>query len=72
MRTVIIPKALAQEGELVLIPRKEYEALLRLKKVREFQPTATQKRALAIAQRNLKKGKTLTYGAFAQALGVTD
>ena len=72
MRTVIIPKALAQEGELVLIPRKEYEALLRLKKVREFQPTAIQKRALTQAQRNLKKRKTLTYDAFAQALGIAD
>ena len=72
MRTVTIPKALAREGDLVIIPRKEYEALLRLKKVREFQPTVTQKRALARAQRNLKKGKTLTYDAFAQALGIAD
>ena len=72
MRTVTIPKALAREGDLVIIPRKEYEALLRLKKVREFQPTVTQKRALARAQRNLKKGKTLTYDAFVRALGIAD
>ena len=72
MRTRIVPKALVQEGELVLIPRKEYAALLRLKKAREVQPTAIQKRALARAQRNLKRGKTLTYDAFARALGITD
>ena len=72
MHTVTIPRALAREGDLVIIPRKEYDALLRLKRIREFQPTPTQKRALARAQRNLKKGKTLTYDAFAQALGIAN
>ena len=72
MRIVTIPKALTRKGDLVIIPRREYERLLELKKVKEFQATATQKRALAKAERNLKKGKTLTYDAFAQALGIAD
>ena len=70
MRTITIPRTLAREGDLVIIPRKEYEALLRLKKVREFVPTSEHKRALARGQRNLKKGRSLSYDAFAQALGI--
>ena len=72
MRVVTIPKALTRKGDLVIIPRKEYERLLELKQLKEFQPTTAQKRALARAERNLKKGKTLTYDAFARALGIAD
>ena len=72
MRVLTIPPALAREGELVIIPRKEYEKLLALKKIREFQPTATHKRALARGERNLSKGKTLAYDAFARSLGIAD
>ena len=72
MRAVTIPRALSKEGDLVVIPRKEYEKLLQLKKIREFQPTAKHKDALKRAERNLKNGKTLSYDAVAKTLGITD
>ncbi len=72
MRAITIPRALSKEGDWVVIPRKEYEQLLRLKKIREFQPTAKHKNALKKAERNLKKGKTLSYDAVAKSLGITD
>ncbi len=72
MKTVTIPKALLKEGDLVVIPRKEYEKLLEWKKIREFQPTIAHQKALAQAERNLKKGKTLSYDAFARALDAPD
>lgn len=64
MTTIVIPKKLAQE-DLVLIPRREYEGLLKLSKAREFTPTLTQKKALASAEKNLKLGKTLSYKTLA-------
>ena len=70
MNTVTIPKKLAQKDDLVVVPRKEYEALLELKKVKEFIPTAAQKKALARAERNVKRGKTLSYNELARKLGL--
>lgn len=61
MNTTTIPKKMAKKDDLVVIPRKEYEALLRLKNVREFSPTSAQKKALVRAEKNFRKGKTLSY-----------
>lgn len=69
MRTITIPKKLAGRDDLVVIPRKEYEALLELKMIKEFTPTATQKRALARAESNLGKGKTISYRELVQKMG---
>ncbi len=69
MNTVTIPKTLAGKGDLVVVPRKEYEALLQLKRFKEFSPTAIQKKALAQAEANFRKGKTLSYYALAKKLG---
>ena len=57
MATITIPKKLAQKGDLVVLPRKEYEALIGLRKTREFIPTAAQKKALIEAEANLKGKK---------------
>lgn len=70
MCIITIPKELAKKGDLVVIPRGEYETLLRLKEIREFQPTRAQKKALARAQRNLKKRRTVSLNEFAKALGL--
>ena len=56
-------------GDLVLVPRKEYESFLEFKKIKEFTPTVAQKRALMRAERNYKKGKSLSYDEFATKLG---
>jgi len=72
MRAITIPRTLSKEGDLVVIPRKEYEQLLQLKRIREFQLTAKQKEALKRADLNLKRGKTLSYDAVAKSLGIAD
>ncbi len=66
---VTIPKALSRMGDLVLVPRKEYESFLEFKKIREYIPTKAQKRALVKAELNFKKGKSLSYDEFATKLG---
>ena len=72
MKVLTIPKTLSKEGDLVVIPRREYEQLIAFKKIREFRPTAGQIAALKRAERNLKKGKALPYNAVARDLGLTD
>lgn len=69
MTTITIPKKLVSHGELVLIPRKEYEELLRFKRIQTFRPTVSQKHALAKARRDFQKGKCLTLIEFHRALG---
>jgi len=70
MVILTIPKKLAKKDDLVVIPKREYEALLELKKIREFTPTATQKRALARARKEYKAGKYLTFNELKQKLGI--
>ena len=72
MSVLTIPKTLSRKGDLVIISRKEYEMLLEMKKIIEFQPTAAHKKALSKAELNFKKGKTLSYDAFVRELGITD
>ena len=69
MTTFTIPKKLTQHGDLVVLPREQYEELAMLAKTGEFSPTKAQKRALAKAESNLNKGKTLSYGDVARKLG---
>lgn len=69
---ITIPSNLTNGKELVVIPKEEYEALIRLKSVYEFQPTSIQKRALEKARKNRKKGDTLTVRELKQKLGLTD
>ena len=69
MNTLTIPKKLAQKDDLVVIPRKEYEALLELKRMKEFTPTGAQKRALTQAEKNLRLKKTLSYDELVKKLG---
>ncbi len=69
MPTITIPKAWVQKDDLMIVPRKEYEALAELRKTAEFAPTAAQRRALAEAERNLKAGKTLSYHELVRKLG---
>lgn len=69
MNTITIPKKIASQGDLVVIPRREYEALLELKKFKEFSPSAAQKEALARAERNFQKGRALSYHELVRKLG---
>lgn len=70
MNVLTIPRKFAKQDDLVVIPRSEYEALLGLREMKEFRPTPAQKRALLRAEKNLQRGKTLSYPELAQRLGV--
>ena len=70
--TVTIPSVLTSGRELVVIRLEEYEALMTLKKVYEFQPTSAQKKALEKARKNRKKGEVFTLGELKQKLGFTN
>lgn len=70
--TVTIPHKLTHGKELIVIPREEYEALIELKKIYEFQPTASQKKALVNARKNRKKGEVLSLSELKRRLGFTD
>lgn len=70
--TVTIPHKLTQGKELVILPLEEYKALIHLKEIYEFQPTVFQKKALASARRNRKRGETLSLGELKRRLGFAD
>ncbi len=71
MNTITISRKLAGRNDLVVIPRREYEALLELKKIKEFRPTLAQKKALTQAESNFRKGKTLSYYELTRKLEFT-
>ena len=62
MTTITIPKELASKGELVLIPRKDYDELLnfRLGKIRETDVTPSQKKNIIAARKRIMRGEFLT------------
>ena len=68
---VTLTKKITTKNNVVVIPRKEYEALLALKKIREFVPTSGQKKALVRAEKNFKAGKTSSYDELIKKLGFT-
>lgn len=67
--TITIPKNLTAKDELVVIPRKEYEAFLTFKNFKEAPLTKTQKRALHRADKNLSRRKTLSLNELAKHVG---
>ena len=69
MNTVATLKKLAEKEDYMVIPRREYEALIRFKKIKEFNPTPSQKKALLKAEQNFKEGKTLSYNELVKKLG---
>lgn len=73
MTTITIPRKLVEEGELVLLPLKEYKELVLSKKpADEFAPTKAQRMALVMAESNFKRGKTLSYHELVKKLGFRD
>ena len=72
MTTITIPKKLARKDDLIVMPRREYESLLKRKVMQEFTLTAAQRKSLNRAMKNLRAGKTLSYDEFVRKLGFTD
>lgn len=54
---ITIPREFLKRGELVIIPRSEYEAFLNWQKlVKIFKPNAADKRALREARKDFSRG----------------
>jgi len=69
---VTIPKKVSGGEELVVIPRKQYETLLRRQKVVPvIKMTSTQKKDLEEARREYKKGEYITLEQLEHELGIT-
>ena len=69
MSPITISKKITRGAELVVLPKKEYEKLLRARVILEYTPTAGEKRALAHARKNRAKGNFLTLDELKQKLG---
>lgn len=71
MATITIPKEVAKQGDLVIIPLKEYEELLLEKrKVKSFKPTAAEKKALIRGRKNLAERNYITLKDLERELGI--
>lgn len=73
MTTITIPKEMAKMNDLIAIPRKRYEEFLELEKtISVVNFTASDKKALAEARKNKKKGNLLTFNELKGKLGITN
>lgn len=73
MNIISIPKEFIKEKELVLIPRRKLEELVRLAKrnIKEVVFTPAQKKVLQTARRNKQAGSILTFDELKDRLGIT-
>lgn len=74
MPTITIPKNITYEGEYTIVPRKSYEEFLewqrKAKSARTFKPTVRDKRILARAREDFRKGNYVTLGQLKHELGL--
>lgn len=74
MTTITIPKELTKKGDLILIPRKEYEEFYQWKEVvklfKKFTPTPAQKRDLKNAREDYKQKKIITLNELKRRLEI--
>jgi len=60
-KIITIPKELSKKEELVIIPRSDYEELLKLKKIIPLvKPTRSEKKAIKTGRKEIREGKYLT------------
>ncbi|MEK7099077.1 MAG: hypothetical protein AAB916_01005 [Patescibacteria group bacterium] len=73
MNVITIPKKLAQKGDLVVLPRAEYEALVRHQPrvIPTARLTAADKRAIARSRKELARGEYVTIDQLVHELGGT-
>ena len=64
-KVITIPKEIAKKGELVLIPRKEYEEFLRLRKQREREEKDTDE-AIRVFKKERKEKKLFKMKSLAE------
>ncbi len=62
MTTVTIPKELTKKGDLVVIPKSEYEEFLKFRRaVRIAEPTRSEKRAIERGRKELRAGRFISW-----------
>lgn len=72
MPVITIPRKITKGAELVVIPRREYEEFLRLRKVvPAAKLTPTERRDLEKAREEYKRGEYITLEEFERGLGIT-
>jgi len=60
-KVIAIPRELSKKGELVIMPRSDYEEFLRLKKlIPLIKPTLSEKKAIRDGRTEIQEGKYLT------------
>lgn len=59
MNTITIPKKLAKEGDLILIPRKKYEELLERQAPIAYL-TAKERKAVDLGRKEFTRGKSVS------------
>jgi len=64
-KIITIPKEMSKKGDLVIIPRKEYDEFLRLRKQREWEEKDTDE-AIRVFQRERKKKKLIKIKSLAE------
>jgi hypothetical protein len=70
MTTITIPKKFSQKGDLVVIPRKEYEQLLKRQRVIPVAKlTPAEKRALEQGRKEIATGNYVTLETLEHELG---
>jgi len=64
-KIITIPKEIVKKGELVIIPKSEYEEFLRLRKQREWEEKDTDE-AIRVFKEEKKKKKLLKIKSLAE------
>ncbi|MBI4120424.1 MAG: hypothetical protein HY454_03080 [Parcubacteria group bacterium] len=74
MTPITIPRELSRQGDLVIIPRTEYEEFSQwketIKSSKTYIPTVAEKRILKKAREDYKKGKYMSFYELKQKLGI--
>ena len=62
-KVIAIPRELSRKGELVIIPRSDYDDFLRLKKaIPLIEASLSEKKAIQLGRKEIRQGKYLTFG----------
>lgn len=73
MNTVTIPKEISEKGDLIVIPRLEYEGLLKRHiVVPVVKLTQTEKRVLERSRKEMAEGKYVTLEELENELGIAN
>lgn len=72
MNIITIPKKLAQKGDLVVLPRREYEEFLEWRKaIPVVKPTRSELRAIKKSEKEIQEGKYISWHELKRELAHT-